>query len=172
MKYIIYFLLCVLQPICLPVPELTTYLYGEKTVGPLMAFIIGYIGVLTGLTIMYFISYKASKYIIKKFHYEDKIKKLYYYVKKYQIIIICLLFIIPVIPDEVICIGAPVIGIHYIPFIILAIVSKGIAIAMVTFSQRIADHFLLNQWTIIAIEIALSIIATIIFNLIDKRKKQ
>lgn len=172
MKYIIYFILCILQPICLPVPELTTYLYGEKTVGPLMAFIIGYIGVMIGICLMYFASYFAAKYIIKRFNYQDKIKKLHYYVKKYQIVIICLLFIIPVIPDEIICIGAPVIGIHFIPFIILAMISKAIAIAPVVFSKKIADVFFIDQWMIIVIEIVLSVIATIIFNYIDKRKRK
>ena len=76
MKYLIFFLLCFIQPICLPVPELTTYLYGQKTIGEIPAFIIGLIGVMLGIITMYLVSKKASDYIIKKFHYEAKIEKL------------------------------------------------------------------------------------------------
>lgn len=172
MKYIIYFILCVLQPICLPVPELTTYLFGEKTIGSMASFLIGLLGVMIGISIMYFISYKMSNYIINKKNYREKITKLAEYVKKYRILIIGFLFIIPVLPDEIICIGSPIIGINFLLFIIIAFISKAITIASLVFSNKIGLFFGLNQTTIIIIEILLCIITTIIFNFIDKKRKK
>lgn len=172
MKELIYFILCILQPICLPVPELTTYLYGEKTVGHLKALIIGIIGVMIGLTIMYYVSHKAARYIIRKFNLGDKVKKFAEYVRKYQILIIGFLFVVPILPDEIICIGSPIIGINYLVFIIIAFISKLISISMVVFSENISEIFSVNQSTIIIIEVVLCILATIIFNIIDKRRKK
>lgn len=171
MKYLIYFLLCFIQPICLPVPELTTYLYGQNSIGEVPAFIIGLIGIMLGIITMYLTSKRASDYIIKKFHYEKKIEKLADYVKRYQILILGILFIIPVLPDEIICIGSPVIGISFIPFVILAFISKSIAIAMVVFSKTFADKLHINQVMVIVLEIVIYLIATLIFNIIDKKRK-
>lgn len=172
MKELIYFILCVLQPICLPAPEIATYLYGEKTVGHLKALIIGLIGVMIGLTIMYYISFKAAKYIVRKFNLGGKVRKFAEYVRKYQILIIGFLFVVPILPDEIICIGSPLIGINYIVFIIIAFISKLISISMVVFSENISMLFKVNQSTIIIIEIVLCLLATIIFNIIDKRRKK
>ena len=63
LQFLIFFLLCILQPICLPVPEATTILSGTLTIGANQAFAIGLIGILLGILTMY----KITSYLSKKF---------------------------------------------------------------------------------------------------------
>ncbi len=52
---LIYFLIAFIQPILLFTPEMVTITGGSLTLGPLKGFIIGYLGILSGIITMYFI---------------------------------------------------------------------------------------------------------------------
>ena len=52
MKYLVFLILCILQPICLPVPEATTILTGTLQLGPTKTFIIAMCGIMFGIVLM------------------------------------------------------------------------------------------------------------------------
>ena len=65
MMCFIYFILCVLLPICIPVPEAAVVLWGTDHIGSLQAFLLGVIGSVLGLAIMYTLSSLAACRIFK-----------------------------------------------------------------------------------------------------------
>lgn len=66
MELILYILACLIQPICLPLPEISTILTGTMLFGPHIAFIIGLICIMLGITFMYYITnYLSHKYLKK-----------------------------------------------------------------------------------------------------------
>lgn len=163
----LYFILCILQPICLPVPELVTIVWGSNTVGDVYAFIFGVIGTVLGIVIMYFSSRKASDWIVQKFHYKDGLEAFKSYVSHFQIYIIGLLFVVPILPDEIICIGVCIIGISFSKFITIAIFAKITSIGMIAFSEQIGSVFCLDKWQIIMVELGVLLLIARIFKYID-----
>ena len=53
----------------------------------------------------------------------------------------------------------------------IAFFSKIISIGMITYSQAIADIFVLKQWQVIVIEISIMLIASVIYQRINNDKK-
>ena len=172
MKYILYLILCILQPICLPVPEATTILFGTHQLGSISAFLIGIFGILIGIYLMYKITNILSKKYLKKLKGSSKFKKYQRYMSKYPILTTGILFIIPVIPDEIICIGSALGNIKLSILFSIAFISKIISISMITFSENIAKILELKQWDIILIEILILIIASIIYQKINNNEKK
>lgn len=170
MKYLIFFICCILQPICLPVPEATTILTGTLKLGATEAFIIGITGIMIGIVFMYQITKFLSKKFLKKLKKSEKFKTYQHYMSKYPILTTGLLFAIPVIPDEIICIGSALGNIKLAIMLPIAFFSKIISIGMITYSKIIADILLLKQWQVILIEISLMLIASLIYQKVNQTK--
>lgn len=170
MKYFIYFILCFLQPICLPLPEATTILLGTETLNPNEAFIIGLIGIMLGITFLYKITFHLSKKYLNKIKKSSKYKTYKKYISYNPILTMGILFSIPVIPDEIICIGA---AIGEIPFKVvfpIALFSKIISIGMITYSGNIANFLEIEKWQVIFIELIIMFIAAFIYKKIRDNK--
>lgn len=169
-KYLVFFILCVLQPICLPVPETTTILTGTVTLGSHKAFFIGLIGIMTGIILMYKISFFLSKKFLKKFKQSPKYKTYKKYISHNPILTTGILFTVPIIPDEIICIGSAL-GEIPLKFIIpIAIFSKIISIGMITYSEQIASRLSIQQWQVIVIELIIMFILSIIYQKVKDKK--
>lgn len=159
---LVYFILCVLQPICLPIPEIVTVLWGSVEIGAVKSFFLGATGAIIGIAVMYFIARKGSDFLIHKLKCEKKILIFQEYVRKYKIYIIGILFIVPILPDEIICIGSPLVGIKYSVFMGIAVISKVISVGMIAFSEEIARVCSLSRAELILFElIILFVIAKI-----------
>jgi uncharacterized membrane protein YdjX (TVP38/TMEM64 family) len=121
---IIFFSICFLQPILLPMPEAATVTAGSAVFGSLTAACISFVGTLLGIIVAYFIAKTGGQKLIQMFVKEDHIKQYQRYVSKNEISILMILFVIPILPDEVICIGAGMSGLRFITFLIVASVAK------------------------------------------------
>lgn len=172
MKYLVFLILCILQPICLPVPEATTILTGTLQLGPTKAFIIAMCGIMFGIVVMYQLTHFLSKKFLRKLKKSPKFKAYQRYMSKYPILTTGLLFAIPVIPDEIICIGSALGDIKMSIMLPIALFSKIISIGMITYSQAIADIFVLKQWQVIIIEISIMFIASMIYQEINNKDKK
>ena len=172
MKYLIFFICCILQPICLPVPEATTILTGTLQLGPTKTFAIGITGIMIGIVFMYQITHYLSKKYLRKLKKSPKFKAYQHYMSKYPVLTTGLLFAIPIIPDEIICIGSALGNIKLSIMLPIAFFSKVISIGMITYSKKIADILLLQQWHVILIEIVIMIIASIIYQKVNEKKKK
>lgn len=170
MNYFIYLALCILQPICLPFPEAVTYLFGLETIGPHLSLVMGVLGTVTGIFSAYTLSRRLGERYTEKLGAKKGINLYKRIVKKNEVLITGLLFVIPVIPDEAICIGAGLIGIQRGILLLTAFFSKIVSISMVVYSDFIADLFGTNRWIILAIELILLYILAYIYKKIQLKK--
>lgn len=171
MKYIVYFILCFLQPICLLTPEATTIYLGVSTLGGVKAFFIGLAGILLGILFMYKVTFFLGNKYLKKVINSKKFKAYQKYMSSNPFLTTGILFAIPVIPDEIICIGS---ALGNIPFKILfpiVIFSKSISIGMVTFSESIAKAFSIESWVVVLCEIVIMLILALLYKLIYRKKE-
>lgn len=123
-EQIIYFMICFLQPIILPFPEPVTIMGGSTILGPLKGATIGFFGTILGIIVMFFIAKFARRSIINKIVDDKKLDKFNRYIQKNETLIILMLFILPILPDEVICIGAGLAKMNRYKFIGIAAISK------------------------------------------------
>ncbi|MFI3260183.1 MAG: VTT domain-containing protein [bacterium] len=168
MELILFILVCILQPICWPLPEMTTVLYGVTVYGQLKGFIISYIGILFGIVLMYKLSFYMSDKHLKKFRSKKEFKKFQNYMQKNEILTIGVLLILPILPDEVICIGAAILGIKLKVLLTIALFSKFISIGIIAYAETIANYFEISNILVVIIELIIVVIISIIYKKIKK----
>ena len=97
---------------------------------------------------------KRNRVFLNKEKVAEKVKEFRQYVEKYRIFIVGFLFVVPILPDEIVCIGAVTTGIEYSLFFMIAVLAKIISIGMISYSQEIAMFLKIEQSFVIMIEIA------------------
>lgn len=102
----VYFLVCVLLPICIPVPETAVVLWGTRQIGSLGAFTLGVMGSVLGLTIMYSLSSLIVHRIFKGKKERRQLAWLQQLTGRYRVWILGVLLIVPLVSDEVLCAGS------------------------------------------------------------------
>lgn len=135
-KYI-YFFICFLQPIMLPVPEPVTIMAGSSAFGSFNGAVVGACGSIIGIMTMFLFSRHVSKKYINRFINNKKIEKFNRYIKRNEIIVILALFIFPILPDEVICIGSGLSKINVYKFISISVIAKLITSFSLSYSLEI-----------------------------------
>lgn len=165
---LLYFICSFLQPVCLPVPEMQTVLWGSKILGEKKAFILGVAGSLMGILFMYFFVKRCFAYFERKKKLKQKIQKFQFYIRDYCFIIIGVLFIVPVLPDEIICIGAVFTGLNISRFMCVAFFAKMTGIGMVVYSEQIAKICSMSQIEIMLIEMSVLLITAQIFKMMNR----
>lgn len=136
-EQIIYFLVCFLQPIILPFPEPVTIMGGSTILGPFKGATIGFLGTVLGIITMFFISKFAGRNIINKIVDDKKLDKFNRYIQKNETLIILMLFILPILPDEIICIGSGLAKLNGYKFIGIAAISKLITSISLAYSLEV-----------------------------------
>ncbi|WP_226682569.1 TVP38/TMEM64 family protein [Sutcliffiella horikoshii] len=138
MAKFLFFLLCLAQPIILPLPEAVTIPAGSLAFGASTSFYLGFSGTLTGIIVMFFIARYGGIKVASKLVKERHLKKYQDYVRKNETIILALLFIIPVLPDEIICVGAGIGAVSFKKFLIIASLSKFVTTFVLAYSVSLA----------------------------------
>lgn len=156
---LLYFLICFLQPIILPIPEAVTIPAGSAVLGEFKGAIIGFLGSITGIVIMYLIARIGGLKLVSKIVKEKHLKKYQEYVLKNETIILTLMFIIPILPDEIICVGAGISKVSFKRFFIIASISKVITSSLLSYSVYLAKLLSLTTSQLV---LASSIILTCI----------
>lgn len=134
---VVYFITCFLQPIILPLPEPLTIMTGSAILGRFNGAMVGFLGTILGIVTMYFISRYAGEKFILKIVKKEKLEKFNEYIRKNENSILLLLFIFPILPDEVICIGSGVAKIKGHKFIIIACLAKLVTVFTLSYSIEI-----------------------------------
>lgn len=132
----IYFVISFLQPIVLPLPDPITVMAGSSVLGAFKGAAFGFSGTVLGIISMYFFVRATGSKFIEKFVSGSQIEKFNNYIKKNEFIVILLLFILPILPDEAICIGAGLINLNPYKFITVAIISKMITAFSLSYSVQ------------------------------------
>jgi uncharacterized membrane protein YdjX (TVP38/TMEM64 family) len=166
----IYMAICFAQPIILPIPEVVTITGASAAFGPVTAILLGFLGTLAGIVVMYLIARFGGQPILSKFVKETHLIKYQTYVQKNETFFLVIMFITPVLPDEIICIGAGLGAVSFRRFLILAALSKLFTASIFAYSVELAKLFSLSTTQLI---VCLSIAAGVVFLLttVIKRKK-
>jgi len=138
MAKFLFFLLCLAQPIILPLPEAVTIPAGSLAFGASASFYLGFSGTLTGIIIMFFIARYGGMKVASKLIKEKHLKRYQEYVRKNETVILALLFIIPVLPDEIICVGAGIGAVSFKWFLFIASLSKLLTSFVLAYSVTLA----------------------------------
>ncbi|WP_260412514.1 TVP38/TMEM64 family protein [Alkalihalobacillus sp. TS-13] len=136
---LIFFMICLVQPIILPIPEAVTIGAGSAVFGPFSASILGYFGTIIGIISMFFIARYGGQKIISKLVKEKHLEKYRTYVGRNETVILVLLFIIPILPDEIICVGAGIGAVTFKKFIIIASIAKFFTSSLLAYSVHLAQ---------------------------------
>jgi uncharacterized membrane protein YdjX (TVP38/TMEM64 family) len=141
---LLFFLICLFQPIFLPLPEALTIPAGSAVIGSFSGALIGFLGSTLGIVIMYFLARIGGLKLVSKFVKERQLNKYQEYVKKNETIILTLMFIIPILPDEIICVGAGISKVSFKKFLLIASISKLITSSLLSYSVYLAKFFSLT----------------------------
>lgn len=120
----IFIAICYMQPIMLPLPEPFTIIAGSAVLGPFKAFLGSYLGTSLGIITMFTITRLGGNRIKEKKGHKMALKRYYHYVDKYGQWVLLVLLIFPVLPDEIICLGAGFSSMSYRKFIPIVLIAK------------------------------------------------
>lgn len=146
---VIYFLLCFAQPILLPIPEAVTVPAGSAVFGPFPAAILSFTGTMTGIVMMFFIARLGGQKLVLKWVKEKHLRKYQQYVGKNETLILSILFIVPLLPDEIICVGAGISGVSFVRFLSIASIAKLITSFVLAYSVELAKALSLSSSEIV-----------------------
>ncbi|WP_226086740.1 TVP38/TMEM64 family protein [Mesobacillus sp. S13] len=142
-KYIFFFI-SFAQPILLPIPEAVTIPGASAVFGPGVAAAIAFPGTLLGISVMFFAARYGGRKFISKFIKEQQLERYQQYVSKNETLIMFLLFIIPILPDEIICVGAGIGQVSPKRFLLIASISKFFTATMLAYSVELAERLSLT----------------------------
>ena len=166
-KYIFFFI-SFAQPILLPIPEAVTIPGASAVFGPAAAAAIAFLGTLLGIATMFFAARYGGRKFISKLIKEEQLIKYQNYVSKNETLIMFLLFVIPILPDEIICVGAGIGQVSPKRFFMIAALSKLITATLLAYSLQFAEMFSITGSQLI---IAVSAILFFIFGISFLTKK-
>lgn len=153
MVEIIYFISCLLQPICLPLPETVTVMAGAELLGANQAFLLGVTGIMIGIALIFSLTRYSNLCILKKLRESKAIVKYKHYVEQHEFLITGMLFILPILPDEIICVGAAMIGIHLTTLLGIALFAKIISVGSIAYAGVFGQYLSLSRYEVILLEL-------------------
>ncbi|WP_254178779.1 TVP38/TMEM64 family protein [Cytobacillus oceanisediminis] len=141
---LIFFLVCFLQPILLPLPEAVTLPAGSAVYGPAAAAFLGFTGTLSGIIVMFLTARIGGLKLVSRFIKERHLIKYQKYMEKNENTILMLMFVIPILPDEIICVGAGMGGVSFKKFLGIAFISKMLTSLLLAYSLSLANALSLS----------------------------
>lgn len=134
MAVLLYILFCFLQVVILPVPGSVTVAAGVALFGPLKCSIYSFIGITLGSVVAFaigrWIGEKAVQWIVGK----DTLKKWLKKLKGKDYLILSIMFLLPLFPDDVLCFVAGLSSMTWPYFLIMIIVTRATSILGTAYS--------------------------------------
>ena len=131
---VIYIIFSFLQVVLLPVPGSVAVAVGVAMFGPLMCAIYSFIGIVTGSIVAFvigrWIGYKAVCWIVGKESLDKWLKKL----KGKDYLILSLMFLLPLFPDDILCFVAGLSSMTWGFFLVMITVTRAISIFSTAYS--------------------------------------
>ncbi|WP_286178862.1 VTT domain-containing protein [Bacillus sp. B4EP4a] len=152
---LLFLLICFLQPIVLPLPEALTVPAGSAVFGSFTATYLSFFGTIFGIAVMFLIATIGGQKLALRLVKEKHLQSYQKYMKKNETAILFLLFIIPILPDEIICLGSGIGGVSFSRFILIASLSKLMTASSLSYSVELAKALsLTGQELISAVSLA------------------
>ncbi len=156
---IIYISFCLLQVVLLPVPGSVAVAVGVAMFGPLKCALFSFIGILTGSFIAFgigrWIGYKAVCWIVGKESLDKWLEKL----KGKDYLILSIMFLLPMFPDDVLCFVAGLSSMTWRYFVVMILVTRAISVISTSYSFELIPFTTwwgVMIWIILAALVALS----------------
>jgi len=162
----IYFLICYAQPIILPIPEAVTVLAGSTILGAPQAFLLGFVGTMLGVGTMFYLARIGGTKLVSRLVKAEQLDKYHRFVRKNETFIMGLLFVIPVLPDEIVCVGAGVSGVTPRKFLLIAAISKLVTSFLLAYSVQVAEWLGMTPSQVmiaLAVAVGVTIVAVFLF---------
>ncbi len=161
----IYIFFCFLQVVLLPVPGSVAVAVGTAMFGPLRCSIYSFIGIVLGSIVPYaigkIVGYKAVCWIVGKENLDKWQQKL----KGKDYLILSLMFLLPLFPDDILCFIAGMSSMTWGYFLVMITITRAISIFSSAFSFELIPF---TTWWGIMIWIVIAALVFISFWLVCK----
>lgn len=161
----LYILFSFLQVVILPVPGSITVAAGVALFGPLRCAIYSFIGIVSGSIVAFaigrWIGYKAVKWIVGKEALDKWLDKL----KNKDYLILSIMFLLPMFPDDVLCFIAGLSSMTWIYFLIMIVITRLISVFTTAYSVGLIPF---NTWWGITVWVIIAAIIILAFWLVCK----
>lgn len=139
----IFILFQFLQVVVLPVPGSVSVAVGVALFGPLRCSLFSFIGIVLGSIVAFFIGrvvgYKAVCWIVGK----DDLDKWLEKVKGKDYLLLSIMFLLPLFPDDILCFVAGLSSMTWLYFIIMITITRAISVVTTSYSL---DMIPFNTW--------------------------
>ena len=159
---VFYVLLQYLQVVVLPIPSIVSTVAGVALFGPLGTTIYSLIGILLGSLTAFFIGRKLGNKAVSWMVGEETLEKWQKKLKGKDNLVLTLMFLLPVFPDDILCFIAGLSSMRFGYFTVMIVVSRVLAITATCYSINFIPF---NTWWGITIWCALiaSIVVAFIY---------
>lgn len=165
MAVFLFILFCFLQVVILPVPGSVAVAAGVALFGPLKCAIYSFIGIVSGSIVAFaigrWIGYKAVKWIVGKDTLDKWLQKL----KGKDYLILSIMFLLPMFPDDVLCFVAGLSSMTWPYFLIMIVITRLISVVSTAYSIGFIPF---NTWWGILIWIVIAALVVLAFWLVCK----
>lgn len=162
---LIFILFQFLQVVVLPIPGSVSVGVGVALFGPLRCSVFSFIGIFLGSVVAFaigrWIGYKAVCWIVGKDDLDKWLKK----VKGKDYLLLSIMFLLPLFPDDILCFVAGLSSITWTYFIIMIVITRLISVFTTSFSLQLIPF---NTWWGITIWILLGAVVVVSFWLVWK----
>ncbi|MDE7453580.1 MAG: VTT domain-containing protein [Clostridia bacterium] len=162
---VLYILFCFLQVIILPVPGSIAVAAGVALFGPLKCTLYSFIGIVLGSVVAFaigrWVGYKAVKWIVGEDTLEKWLKKL----KGKDYLILSIMFLLPMFPDDVLCFIAGLSSMSWPFFLVMIVITRAISVVTTAYSIGLIPF---NTWWGILIWVLIAVIILVAFWLVWK----
>lgn len=140
---ILYMVLQYLQVIVLPIPSVVSTLAGVALFGATKAMLYSLIGIILGSFSAFFIGRKLGNKAVAWMVGEDNLKKWQKKLKGKDNLILTLMFLLPIFPDDILCFVAGLSSMSTKYFFFMILISRALAISLTCYS---IDLIPFNTW--------------------------
>ena len=165
MAVLLYVLFCFLQVVVLPVPGSVTVAAGVALFGPLKCGIYSFIGITLGSVAAFavgrWIGEKAVRWVVGK----DALKKWLAKLKGKDYLILSIMFLLPLFPDDVLCFVAGLSSMTWLYFLIMIAITRATSILATSYSVGLIP---ITTWWGILIWLAIGVLISSAFWLVCK----
>lgn len=155
----------------IPIPSTVTVITGSLLFGPILSFLLSYIGMLLGSLFAFYLGKKLGLKFINWITGDKEVTQKYLNkLKGKEKIIIFFMFLFPFFPDDLLCAIAGILPITYKEFIIMQIITRftSIGATLLFMSGEIIPY---TGWGLVLI-ISISLLGIILFIIAMKKSDQ
>lgn len=163
---ILFIVLQFLQVVILPIPSTVTVVAGSALFGPFLGSVYSLIGIMLGSLVAFLIGryagYRVAAWLVGKETLDKWLKK----IKGKDKLLLSAMFLLPVFPDDALCIVAGISSMSLVYFLIVIFISRVLAIFTTSYSITLIP---LNKWWGILTWAILFVLIAILFVFLYKK---